>query len=57
MVIATGAGAGSRLAIGISTFYGMLLATLVGIAFIPALYVIFQTLSEKMSRKRPDPQS
>ncbi len=47
MVIATGAGAGSRTAIGVSTFAGMLLATLVGIAFIPALYAICQTVREK----------
>ena len=47
MVIATGAGAGSRTAIGVSTFAGMLLATLVGIAFIPALYAICQTVCEK----------
>ena len=47
MVIATGAGAGSRTAIGVSTFAGMLLATLVGIAFIPALYTICQTVREK----------
>ena len=52
MVVATGAGAGSRLAIGISTFYGMILATLVGIAFIPALYAICQTLAEKISGKK-----
>ena len=47
MMIATGAGAGSRTAIGVSTFAGMLLATLVGIAFIPALYAICQTVREK----------
>ncbi len=47
MVIATGAGAGSRTAIGVSTFAGMLLATVVGIAFIPALYTICQTVREK----------
>ena len=46
MVIATGAGAGSRRAIGVTTFYGMLLATLVGIAFIPGLYAFFQNLRE-----------
>ena len=40
MVIASGAGAASRQAIGISTFYGMILATVVGILFIPALYAI-----------------
>ena len=33
MVIASGAGAASRKAIGISTFYGMILATVVGILF------------------------
>ena len=47
LVVATGAGAGSRRAIGVSTFAGMLLATLVGIAFIPALYAICQTVREK----------
>ena len=47
MVIATGAGAGSRRAIGVTTFCGMVLATLVGIVFIPALYSICQRLREK----------
>ncbi len=46
MVIATGAGAGSRRAIGVTTFYGMLLATVIGIAFIPSLYSMFQRLRE-----------
>ncbi len=46
MVIAAGAGAESRKAIGISTFYGMLLATLIGILFIPALYAKFQRYRE-----------
>ncbi|MFH2090902.1 MAG: multidrug efflux RND transporter permease subunit [Pseudomonadota bacterium] len=47
MVIATGAGAGSRQAIGITVFSGMLFSTLVGIFFIPALYYFFQSISEK----------
>ena len=42
LVIATGAGAGSRQAIGRTTFCGMILATCVGILFVPALYAIFQ---------------
>lgn len=46
LVIATGAGAGSRRAIGVTTFSGMLLATLIGIAFAPALYSIFQRMRE-----------
>ena len=46
MVIATGAGAGSRQAIGITTFYGMVLSTVVGIVFIPPLYAAFQRARE-----------
>ena len=47
MVIASGAGAGSRKAIGVTTFCGMALATLVGIVFIPPLYSVCQRLREK----------
>ncbi|MBQ6011044.1 MAG: efflux RND transporter permease subunit [Kiritimatiellae bacterium] len=46
LVFATGAGAGSQKAIGISTFSGMLASTFVGIFFTPALYAIFQRLRE-----------
>lgn len=46
LVIATGAGAGSRRAIGVTTFSGMLVATLIGIAFAPALYSLFQRMRE-----------
>jgi len=58
LVIATGAGSGSRRAIGVPTFWGMLLATVVGIIFIPALYVAFQVTQEKITgwvnRKKPE---
>ncbi len=47
MVAASGAGAGSRQAIGQTTFWGMLVAMVVGMMFIPSLYVIFQTLAER----------
>ncbi len=50
LVVATGAGAGSRQAIGITTFYGMLFATLVGIVFTPALYAVFQRVREFMKK-------
>lgn len=50
MVIATGAGAGSRRAIGVTTFWGMVLATLIGIIFIPGLYSLFQRLREWIKR-------
>ena len=51
LVIATGAGSGSRRAIGITTFSGMVLATLVGIVFTPALYAVFQRLREFLKAK------
>ena len=48
LVIATGAGSGSRKAIGITTFSGMLLTTIIGIIFTPALYSLFQHIREKV---------
>jgi len=47
MVIATGAGAGSRRAIGTAVFSGMLFSTMFGIFLIPALYFLFQSIREK----------
>ena len=49
MVVASGAGANSRIAIGVPVFYGMLGGTIVGLIIIPMLYVLFQTLTEKVS--------
>ena len=46
MVIATGAGASSQIAIGTSVFFGMIAATLVGIVFIPALFAVFESIKE-----------
>ncbi len=51
MVVATGAGSGSRQSIGITTFWGMLVAMVVGMIFIPGLYVIFQTAAERVMRR------
>ncbi len=47
MVIATGAGAGSRRAIGTTVFSGMLASAIFGIFLIPVLYYIFQQAREK----------
>ena len=49
MVIASGAGAGSRRSIGMTTFWGMIAATLIGIVFIPPLYALFQRQREKIN--------
>ena len=46
MIIASGAGAASQIAIGSSVFFGMIAATFVGIIFIPALFALFETLKE-----------
>lgn len=45
MVVATGAGASSQRAIGTAVFFGMILATLVGILFIPGLFALFDTFA------------
>jgi hydrophobe/amphiphile efflux-1 (HAE1) family protein len=50
LVVATGAGSASRRAIGITTFSGMVMATLIGILFTPALYAIFQQIRETGKR-------
>ena len=52
MIVATGAGASSRIAIGVPVFYGMLLGTFVGLLVIPLLYVLFQTLKEATVKRQ-----
>ncbi len=49
LVIASGACAASRQSLGTTVFFGMTLASALGIFFIPALYVYIQKLAEKIS--------
>ena len=56
-VIATGAGALSRRAVGTPVLGGMVFAALFGIFLIPMLYVIFQWLREWSRRKLKDAAS
>ncbi len=49
LIVATGAGAGSRVALGVPVFYGMLLGTAGGLVVIPLLYVLVQTITERFS--------
>jgi hydrophobic/amphiphilic exporter-1 (mainly G- bacteria), HAE1 family len=50
LVIAAGAGAATRHAVGTPVFGGMLAAAIFGIFVIPMLYVAFQWLRERVSR-------
>ena len=40
LLVATGAGANARHAVGVTTFWGMVAATVVGLLFVPPLYVL-----------------
>ncbi|HEX7390249.1 MAG TPA: efflux RND transporter permease subunit, partial [Acidiphilium sp.] len=53
LVIAIGAGAGARRSIGTTVFGGMVLASFVGILFVPALFVLFEVLSRRVSHRFP----
>jgi HAE1 family hydrophobic/amphiphilic exporter-1 len=50
MLFATGAGAGSRIHVGTTMFFGMGLATSLGIFLIPGLYTVLQTNRERVKR-------
>jgi len=45
LLFATGAGANARHAVGVATFWGMLTASVVGMLFVPPLYVFFRRLA------------
>ena len=55
LVIATGAGMLSRRGVGTAVFGGMLASAILGIFLIPVLYVVFQTLREKLKGGSPAP--
>jgi HAE1 family hydrophobic/amphiphilic exporter-1 len=55
LVVATGAGAGSRVALGTAVFGGMLAATVIGTLLIPVMYFVVQGLREKVKGTASDP--
>jgi len=57
LVLAKGAGAEMRYALGIAVFSGMLGVTLFGIFFTPVFYVVIRWLSSLMQFARPVPES
>lgn len=50
LVLATGAGAGARQSIGTTVFGGMVLATVLGIVFVPVLFIVFEFLAQWSAR-------
>ena len=56
LVMASGAGAGSRVALGMAVFGGMVAATLIGTPLIPVFYHVIQRIREKVKGgKTPAP--
>ncbi|MDQ8053225.1 MAG: efflux RND transporter permease subunit [Pedobacter sp.] len=53
LMLSTGVGAAGNKSIGTGAVGGMLIGTIFGIFVIPALFIIFQTLQEKVSSKSP----
>jgi len=52
LVVATGAGAATRQSIGTGVFGGMLAATFLAIFFIPMLFVLIRTLTQRRPGQR-----
>jgi len=50
LVVASGAGAGARTALGTAVFTGMVVATVLGVFFTPVLYRLVQGTSERFGR-------
>jgi HAE1 family hydrophobic/amphiphilic exporter-1 len=53
LVVATGAGAGSRVSLGTAVFGGMLAATVIGTLLIPVMYFVVQSIREKVKGAPP----
>ncbi|NQT55500.1 MAG: multidrug efflux RND transporter permease subunit [Desulfobacteraceae bacterium] len=54
LVVAQGAGAGSRQALGTAVFGGMIAATFLTVIFVPVYYVVIQGFSEWLSRGKKE---
>jgi HAE1 family hydrophobic/amphiphilic exporter-1 len=55
LVFAKGAGATGNRSIGSGAVGGMLIGTILGVFVIPILFIVFQSLQERISRKRIKP--
>jgi HAE1 family hydrophobic/amphiphilic exporter-1 len=52
LAVATGAGAVGNKSIGISAIGGMLIGTIIGVLVIPVLFILFQSLQERLSKHK-----
>ncbi len=52
LVIAVGAGAMSRRSLGTTVFFGMIVATVVGVVFVPVFYYVIQSVMQKLKSAR-----
>lgn len=57
LVWATGASAGSRVAVGVPVFTGMVVGTLAGLVFIPLMYILIQTITDHKKVKGKNAKS
>jgi len=53
LLVASGAGAGSRRALGTAVFAGMVVATILGVCFIPVFFVVVQRLRDRGKADAP----
>ena len=51
LVLATGAGAEMRQALGVAVFFGMIGVTLFGLVFTPIFYMVVRNLADRSSRR------
>jgi HAE1 family hydrophobic/amphiphilic exporter-1 len=57
LLVAAGAGAGSRQAVGTAVVGGMIAATLFSVVFVPSFFVVFQSLGEVFGGVKTKPKS
>ncbi len=53
LMTASGAGSASKNSVGTAVFFGMSAATMLGVFFVPAFYVLVQSVTEKVTGKKP----
>lgn len=54
LAVATGAGANGNISLGVGTIGGMLIGTLSLLFVVPALFIVFQTIEERVMPKRAE---